>query len=546
MTSVIDAFYVARHAVLQADVCIVGAGVAGIAISREFIGTPYRVLLLESGDFAYHEPTQSLYDVENIGHPIRIDHGYVSRNRYFGGATNTWAGRCMPLNAIDFQKRSWVKESGWPFGKETLEPFYRRASKVLHLPSYQKFHADHWHQKILEHRLGFLFNDPVTTPAVALYAYSPLKMGTVYKQDLIQANNIHICIHANVTEIESNPEQTVIQRLQVTTLQGNHFEVKSQVYVLACGGWENARLLLLSRRHCPHGLGNRHDLVGRYYMEHPKIHLGKLYPTSKALRSPIFLDTIRTCNGFAQLGIRLADQQQQREQLLNHYIELSPGYPAGMPEASKAFQWTGSCLKHLKWSSIKTKDIETFVPHLGELSHYFICKHLNQPIPYPYISILNHFEQTPNRDSRVMLGRQRDTLGQNVLQVKLRITHQEKESLVRLHTILDQHFQALGVGRLVSDIPEIESRWDNLTDSSHHMGTTRMSDSPHEGVVDSDCKIHGFANIFIASSSVFPTGGHANPTLTIVALALRIADHLKTTVLPAQQNSCIPGLTTTF
>ncbi|NER78509.1 MAG: GMC family oxidoreductase [Leptolyngbya sp. SIO1D8] len=546
MTPVIDALHVARHAVLQADICIIGAGAAGITIAKEFMGTPYQVLLLESGDFSYHEPTQALYKVENIGHPIRIDQGYVSRNRYFGGSTNTWAGRCMPLNEVDFQKRSWVKDSGWPFSKETLEPFYQRASEVLHLPSYQNFHPDRWRQKILKHQAGFLFNDSITTPDVALYAYSPLKMGIVYKQDLLQAGNIHVLTHANLTEIEPNPEQTVIRRLRITTLKGNDFWVKSQVYVLACGGWENARLLLLSRRYCSQGLGNLHDLVGRYYMEHPKINLGKIYPTSNVLRSPIFLDKIRTQNGFAQLGIRLTDQQQQQEQLLNHYIELSPGYPVGMPEASKAFQLTGSYLKRLKWAAIRTKNIKTFVPYLGKLSSHFIRKHLNQPIPYPYISILNHFEQAPNRESRVTLGRQRDVLGQNVLQVKLKVTHQDKESLVRLHTILDQHFQALGVGRLVSDIPDADNRWENLTDSSHHMGTTRMSDNPRQGVVDSHCKIHGFSNIFIASSSVFPTGGHANPTLTVVALALKLADHLKAIVLPAQRNSHTPGLTIAF
>jgi len=534
MNYIIDAFNLNSSALLQADICIVGGGAAGIAIAREFIGTPYQVLLLESGDFDYDSETQSLYEVQNVGHPLRMDKGYVSRNRYFGGSTNTWAGRCIPLNDIDFQQRSWVKDSGWPFSRKTLEPFYQRAASVLKLPKYQEFNPYHWHSKILDNQAGFLFPDAIAMPEVALYAHSATKMGQVYKQELLEASNIQICIHANVTEIEPNSDHTQIEQLHVKTLWGNQFRVKGRVYILACDGWENARLLLQSQRHSPQGVGNNHDLVGRYYMEHPKIYLGRIYPTAKTLRSPIFQDLIRTQNGFAQMGIRLSNLQQQQAQILNHYIELLPGYPAGMPEASKAFQWVGSCLKRLKWNAIRAEDVQTFLPHLGNLADYFIRKRFNQPITYPYISILNHFEQAPYRESRVMLGQERDALGQNRLKVELRITAQEKESLAQLHQILDKHFQKMGMGRLVSDVPDIESQWKDLTDSSHHMGTTRMHDNPHNGVVDRDCKIHGLANIFIASSSVFPTGGHANPTLTIVALALRIADHLKTNILPAK------------
>lgn len=534
MKSIIDADQVEPASLLQSDICIVGSGAAGIAIAQEFIGTPYQVLMLESGGFEYDERTQSLYDVENVGHPIRSVQGYVSRNRYFGGSMNTWGGRCIPLNDIDFQPRSWVQNSGWPFGKDTLDPFYARANEVLNLPSYQHFNAQRWRPKILDLKPHFLFHDPVTAPEVALYGYSNIKMGQAYKCDLIESGNIQICIHANVTEIEPNPDQTEIHQLRVSTLGGNQFGVKARVYILACGGWENARLLLLSQRYSPQGVGNAHDLVGRYYMEHPKIYAGRIYPTAKTLRSPLFLDTLRTHNGLAQLGIRLSDRQQQQARLLNHYIELIPGCPPGMPEASKAFQWVGSCVKRFKWKAIRLADIRTFWPHLGNLTDYFIRKQLNLPIAYPHIEILNHFEQTPNYDSRVTLSRQRDALGQNQLQVRLRITNQEKESLIQLHQILDRHFQASGVGRLVSDLPAIDSPWEDLTDSSHHMGTTRMSDNPLCGVVDRDCKIHGLANIFIASSSVFPTVGHANPTLTIVALALKLADHLKDSVLPKQ------------
>lgn len=529
---VISAFDLKAHAPLQADICIIGGGAAGIAIAKEFIGTSYQVILLESGGLKVDEKTQSLYDVDNVGHPLRMDKGYVSRNRYFGGSTNTWAGRCMPMNDIDFEVRSWVGDSGWPFGKATLTPFYEQAARLLNLPDYEKYRPDYWQSRVLQAKSGFLFADSVTQPEVSLFSHSPMKMASAYGRELQSAPNIRIYTHANVTEIEPNQALSGIEQLHVSTLDHHRFLVKSKVYILACGGWENARLLLASTRHCQPGLGNQHDTVGRYYMEHPKMVLGRIYPQGNMLKSPIFQDFHRVAGGFVQLGIRLSDQTQRQQQLLNHYIELCPGYPAGMPEAQKAFQWFGSRLKRLRWTEISPETIQTFAPHLNWLSSYALRKRLNRPIPFPYISILNHCEQAPNWDSRVTLSDQRDALGMRRLKVNLKITAQEKASLVRLHELLDRHFQQRGVGKLVSQLPDIDSDWSQLTDSSHHMGTTRMSDHPQRGVVDRDCKLHGFSNLFIASSSVFPTGGHANPTLTLLALALRLAQHLKTTVLP--------------
>lgn len=536
MKSVMDAFEVSRSTVLQSDICIVGCGAAGIAIAQEFLNTPHQVLLLESGDFEPDPQTQALYDVETVGHPLRSQQGYVSRNRYFGGSTNTWGGRCMVLNAIDFEPRDWVTDSGWPFGKATLVPFYQRAVKLLGLPDYQQFSPNQWRRHLLGPQPDQLLGDGVVTPDVALYGPSVPKFKQMYGPQLMQAPNIRLCIHANVTEIEPDPGLQTVQRLQVSTLSGNQFWVHSQVYILACGGWENARLLLASQRHSSSGLGNAHDLVGRYYMEHPKITLGRIYPTGKALRSPIFQDLCRTRGGFAQLGLRLTDQQQRQHQLLNHYVELLPGCSFDLPAITQAFQQVGSRLKHLQWGQIQPQDVAALWPHLGELSTYFVRKRFNHPIAYPSIILRNHFEQSPNRASRVQLSRQRDALGQNRLQVNLRISRQDQESLAQFHHHLGQQLQTLGLGRLESNLPPLASAWATLTDSSHHMGTTRMGIHPRQGVVDETCKLHGCNNLYIASSSVFPTVGHANPTLTILALALRLADHLKTQVLPSVQS----------
>lgn len=535
----LDARTIAPQSLVEADVCIVGAGAAGIALARELMANRRsQVVVLESGGMQPDSATQALYDVETVGHPLRVEQGYVSRNRYFGGSTNTWGGRCIPLNAIDFEARDWVADSGWPFERSALEGFYRQAAKVLKLPAYRYFSPDAWRKNRLGAQFQALDHDGLA-PEVALMGTSPIKMGRVYRQALAAAPNLRVYLQANVTELESNPNGTAVERIHVATLAGHGFQVKARVYVLASGGWENARLLLASSRHSPQGLGNPYDVVGRYYMEHPKIWLGRIYPRTNLLRWPAVLDYARIPGGYGQLGLRLSDTQQRQSQVLNHYLQLLSGFPAGLPEARQTWQWVCSRAKRLRLHQIRPQDLRQVAPHLGQIGEYFLCRTFNWPVPYPHIDILNHFEQAPNRDSRVSLGQDRDALGNRRLQVDLRITRQEKESLVTLHRLVGERLARLGLGELVTPELDPDAPWPGLTDASHHMGTTRMGLNPRRSVVDPNGLVHGVGNLYITGSSVFPTGGHANPTLTLAALALRLAHHLQTAVLPAMDQPTV-------
>ena len=542
--TLIEANAISPHAQIEADVCIVGAGAAGLAVAREFIGSRYSVVVLESGGLQGDAATQALYDVDTVGHPLRVEQGYVSRNRYFGGSTNTWGGRCIPLNAIDFETRDWVNDSGWPFDKSALEPFYQQAARVLQLPHYGCFSPDRWQSKLLGPLPGLEGEGGEIVPEIALLGRSPIKMGRVYRRQLAAARNLRIILQANVTELESNPPGTAVEQVHVATLGGHHFQVKARVYLLACGGWENARLLLDSSRHWEQGLGNPYDVVGRYYMEHPKIVLGRIYPRADLLRSPAVLDYSPMAGGYGQMGLRLSDAQQRQARVLNHYMQLMPGFPAGLPEAQKTWQWVCSRAKRLRFDQVRHADLRQVAPHLTQIGQYSLCRRLNWPIPYPYIDVFNHMEHAPNRDSRVSLSRDRDALEGHRLQVDLRITAQEKESLLELHRLLGRQLQRLGLGELVTPDLDPTADWPNLTDASHHMGTTRMGLHPRRSVVDPDGRVHGLGNLYITGSSVFPTGGHANPTLTLVALALRLAHHLQTAVLPkAARAGLAPAMT---
>ncbi|NES21056.1 MAG: GMC family oxidoreductase [Symploca sp. SIO3E6] len=526
----INAFKIEQDHTFDTDICIVGGGAAGIAIAREFIGTDQKVLVLESGSYSSDEKTQSLYDFESVGHPVRAQDGYVSRNRYLGGSTNTWAGRCAPLNRIDYEQRDWVPDSGWPITYDCLDEYNQKASAFLKLTDFNDFIPKHWENYLLGNKHNFLADETFNLE-VFLLARKPVNVRLEYIEELQAASNIQVCINANVTEIEPSSTLTTVNKLHVTSFAGNNFFVNAKIYILACGGWENTRLLLLSRRYCADGLGNQNDVVGRYYMEHPKIKLGYITPTTNTFKSPILLGRKKIHRGSLihkgslLLGIKLADQIQREERLLNHYVELFPMYPDGMTEAINAFS------KSFSAQAIKN-NLTKFSPFMFQWAEFFARMYLNMPIQYERVAITSHFEHAPNRESRIMLGNQRDALGLNRLKVNLKISSEEKRSIVRFHEILSKVLQEQGLGHLTSEFPDAESFWPDLTDSSHHMGTTRMSLDPKKGVVDENCRVHGMNNLYVASSSVFPTVGHVNPTMTIVALSLRLADHLKNIAVP--------------
>lgn len=507
---------------LGADICIIGGGAAGIAIAKSFSGAKDKILLLESGDYSYDDDTQALYDFESVGHSLRAQQGYISRNRYLGGSTNTWHGGCAPLDPIDFEARDWMPDSGWPITRDDLDTYYREAADLLRLPGYELFKNTAWSKYVLDYKPGFLNGDELN-PAIFLFANRPINMKIAYAKHLQASSNVQIILNANVTEIESNDTQREVRQIHVSTLHGNKYFVKAKRYVLCCGGWENARLLLVSKRYSSTGLGNDFDVVGRYYAEHPKISSGKIIPASKTLRSPIMIWKRRVNKrGYLRLSIKLTESMQRRHKIANHYVQLK--YPQSMSEAITSSE---TFFRGLRLSRSTIHNMVKLAPHVFRLADAFERMIFNLPLKFNHVSLFNHFEQMPNRESRVQLSTERDALGMNRLQVALRISSADKSHMVRFHEILGKAISDQGLGTLVSEFPDSKSDWPGLTDSSHHIGTTRMNLDPKKGVVDQNCMVHGISNLYIASSSVFSTSGHVNPTFTIVAIALKLAAHLK-------------------
>ena len=534
--SIIDARALDDGTVLNCDVCIVGAGAAGLTLADALAEPARTICVLEAGGREADEATQALHDLENVGAPIR--EGFMSRARYFGGSCNLWAGRSMRLAPLNLAGRDWVADSAWPIRAEELAAHYPQASASLKLPPDEQFEPE-WYRTRLSASERRLYEGDLV-PTVSLWAKAPMRFGTAHRRRLERSRHTRLVLHANVVAIRLGDDGGAVDSVAALTLDRRRLSVRARVFVLAAGGLENARLLLVSHDRHGGGIGNGFDLVGRYFMDHPRAVFGKVR-LRPGLRLPLIAG-LPTRHGQVQLGIGPSEAVQRRERLLNHHVTLEPEYS---PYVRDAYKTSVEVMKVLlrrgyagrRWSlaDVRRGGLDEMIQLLTpkEIMPHFLymwARRARAALPRRAAEetrVLVYFcEQPPRPESRVTLSTERDALGVNRLVLDWRIPDDVVRSMMRLQELLRIELERRGIGQLVPGDGE-----PRFTDASHHMGTTRMSDDPKRGVVDRDCRVHGVANLYVAGSSVFPSSGHANPTFTIVALALRLAQHLRTRAL---------------
>jgi choline dehydrogenase-like flavoprotein len=510
----------------HADICIVGAGAAGITIALEFIGTRYSVLVLEGGGLEPEVETQKLYDSEVVGLPhVGVHEG---RARVFGGTTTLWGGQALRLDPLDFRERSWVPHSGWPISRKELDPFYDRAERVLKLGSHSSYND-------LCSSFGIV---PPAFDSEKIYMecsqWSPRpNFGKAYRDQIKNAPNISVLLHANATSIVTNSCATAVEKVEFKTLEGKTGSVTSGRYVICCGGIETARLLLASDRAEPHGIGNNQDLVGRYFQEHIHIRYGNLLTANRKTLQKFFESFYR--NGLKYFPvITLSRQLQEQKQLLS--IHGTPAFDHGADSPSLALKtlFKAAISQRYPNRSELARLARNALSGPGEtfaLGYRFYAQRRSGTPKRGPIFIGAQAEVAPNPDSRVMLSQITDRLGMRRVELDWRLSELERRTLSAYIRIVASEFERLGLGTF--DLAQVAvlddpAHWTAMVhDSAHHMGTARMHDSPQRGVVDRHCRVHGTDNLYIGSSAVFPTSARSNPTLTILALCLRIADRLK-------------------
>jgi choline dehydrogenase-like flavoprotein len=536
---------------LTADLCIVGAGAAGITLALQFAGTDVDVLLLESGGFKPEADTQALYAGK-----VRDERLHIPPDRYrarrFGGSTSLWGGRSCPFDPIDFKTREYVPHSGWPLAYEDLLPFYPAANRLIEAgefayrepevlgdaaqhnpPIISGFNSEHFSQDALER-----FS-------------CPTNFGERYRHKLVAAGNITALLHANVMSINLRPAGDRVDSVTVGTLTGKRFRVTAKHFVTAVGGLETPRLLLASRDVQAQGIGNSHDVVGRYYMCHIAGTIGAL-TIDRPQADVNYGYRVDEEGIYCRRRFALRESVQSRLGLMNFIARLhhpriaDPAHRNGVLSLLYLAKPLIPYEYAVRLHGDEGADLRTWLRHLRNVGtaptdavafawHMLRDRKLSDR-KFPSIILRSranlfsldfHSEQEPDPLSRVMLDEARDALGMPRLLIDWRYSSGDLRTVHRSLELLAQDLRTSGVGRFEYDPASVEEEMIRYgAYGGHHIGTARMGSDPRSSVVDSQGRVHGIGNLFVAGSAIFPTSSQANPTLTIVALALRLSRHL--------------------
>jgi choline dehydrogenase-like flavoprotein len=521
---------------LQAQVGVVGSGLAGLEVARYLGQHGVQVVVLESGRRDFDPATQELARVESIGKLVRTPdpdsdfNPYLppifrgeTRLRQFGGTSNIWTGKWREFDRSDFEQRPWIPHSGWPIDYEEMRRWYAEVQQAYGFAAFDAFNDGQPFRRLtgataaaeLEPRFHF-WEKEATRPAKR------------FREELAASSCTRIVLGATATELLPDEEGGRVEKVVFKSPDGRPFTLSATHFVLAAGGLEEARLLLASSRRKPAGIGNDHDLVGRFYMDHPKYKHGRLLPGQNFALIPGKAATQPRPR--FQVSFGLSEAVQRRASLTKHALYLHPvyrheiDYPKAQVAALESARRAGRPDRFV----LKTLALAASPSAFWKIVQAKLWRHAGS-VAYCRASIC--VEQVPNPTSRLLLSAERDSLGMPKLIVDWRLTELDRQSFDVTIEQLSKGFAAAGLGELTfgNDLTI-----DQTTDCAHHMGATRMGKSPETGVVDRDCRVFGTKNVFIASASVFPTGHCVAPTLTIVSLARRLGDHLRKAIAPGR------------
>jgi len=484
--------------ILDYDICIVGSGPAGLSVALELEPTRKRICVLEAGDRdESKKEKKEFYKGENAGLPYDIA---GSRSRRLGGTSDRWAGYCALLDPEDFEKKSWIPNSGWPISYQNLLPFYKRAHRFLGLDPFE-FNPRKWVTK--DSGLLEFDSDEVRNK---IWNFNNLNFADAFEKRLKESSNIDVYLNSGLNEIHLNKKSDSVGFLKVRTSTKKAFKVRAKGFVLACGGLENARILLAQNQRSEKMFTNEN--IGRWFQEHPHY-----YKCANMLFYHRNADTVLYYTGVLHEG---------KKNLARAFFQINS-------KIRNQKKWQNLCFRFNTRSELAEQS-QIILKILKRLYHTE-----NRSYRMPRVLIMS--EQYPNPLSRVTLSEQRDRYHMPRIKLDWKMTELEMDSIYKSTLFLARKLGENGLGRLkVSDwLPSREKMEKHINYGCHHLGTTRMSESPKSGVVDRNCRIFGLDNFFIAGSSVFPTGGCANPTLTILALSIRLADHLKNSFMKKEQ-----------
>ncbi|WP_154224226.1 GMC oxidoreductase [Marinicella rhabdoformis] len=466
---------------IESDVCIIGAGAAGITMALKLEALGIKTTLLEGGGLTYPKPgTHDLYDAEigNKFYPVQ-----ASRLRYLGGSTNHWGGWSRKLDHFDFMDKPYFDGAGWPIDRNEVNKYYSEAANICEIPNLDAAHNGYYKKQLTDGVINWKNTDFTNK----FFVFSPpTRFGSKYLEDLKSAKHVNTILHANATNLLFLNNR--VTGVKAQSLNGNSLTVKAKLTVCAMGGLENPRFLLNQKNETfKNGVGNHSDNLGRYFMDHPGFQpIDLLLPTELKYK----LHQFESQKVMPVLSM-------SKEALLNHKLN-------------------NFCVL-----LNRTKDSE-FLPGEYGKNPWFQTPGKMGNYRSQFI-----FEPSPCKESRVTLTNEKDQLGMLKLKLDWQFNKRDFDSVERIIGLLTTALGSRHLGRVNWHKQFNSETIAAIGGGMHHAGTTIMANNSDDGVVDQNCKVHQCEGLYVTGNSVFSNVGFSNPTLTIVALSLRLCEHIQ-------------------
>lgn len=526
------------------DVCVVGAGPAGLTLALEMERLGKSVLVLESGGLVANQKQQSL-STADILDPDSHDDMQIAVSRRLGGTSNLWAGRCVPFDPIDFEPRPHVPEASWPIDLDDVSQHYQKASAYLS---------------------GGETNFVDLIPGISIdeteFSYTRLErysncpaIQVAHRQKLKQSQAIDIRLNSTLVDVVLD-EKNEVTALEVARPDGEVHTIPTRTLVLACGGLETTRMLLAMQKKKAGLFGGEEGALGKYYMGHVTGEVADIVFTNKRFESA-FGYYVDGDGNYVRRRFVPSDDLQSREALSN--IAFWPVVPPisdadhqsgilSLLFLALATRLFGSLFiaevirkKHVPDGVDKIPHLLNVAKELPGATGYgisFLYKRYFSKSRIPGFFIPNrghryglsyHAEQCPRRDSKVYLSDKLDRFGLPSLVIDLRFSQEDAVAVLRSHKLFSDWLAKHEIGRVEYRAPEellIDEILAVASQGTHQIGTARMGTNRTTAVVDGNLRTFDVRNLFLLSSAVFPSSGQCNPTLTISALGVRLSQHL--------------------
>ncbi len=510
----LDAATLRSWAPLRAEVCVVGSGMGGATVAQKLAAGGRDVLLVEAGGVDERAGGAAVM-AEHAGRPFGLPR---TRAIELGGTSNLWHGICAPFGHEDFEPRPWLGTAGWPIRRAEMERYYDEAAVLLGVAGARHFDAGHLDDAVRARLDDIGFDRGVLEHKLFQFRERPLR----HKDALLamtREGRLRCLVNAPALELLVRESGGSVEALVVGAGAAT-LTVRAQVFVVCAGALETPRLLLNSRRRAREGVGNQHGLVGRFLMDHPAGHFGKLDFGGRA-RAPLYAGLALDAHTRLLAGVTVPRAQQREHALPNHGVWVRPSLSAARVDDRTLHSLLGVRRKR----DLTLRQLKAIVSHRDIVQRILASRLGVEPV-YRYGDLFVMTEQLPNPESRVGLSdRVRDRHGYPIARVDWRLGDADQRAFEAFAALLVE--RGLRGGRYAIAQHDDPRKWLKAAASAaHHMGTARMADHPSRGVVDRDLKVFGVANLYVCDASTFPESGSVNPSLTIVALGLRLGDHL--------------------